>query len=193
MFFSRDSRDGEEIEIDLVKQGDASAMRSLYERHIGYLTAVCSRYIVDEDDVKDVLQDSFVKVFTSIDRFEYRGKGSVRAWLTKVVVNESLAFLKESSRIEWVRSDEGLPDLPDEDPPDVTDISPETIQEMVQKLPEGYRTVFCLYVFEHKSHKEIAALLNIRADTSASQLHKAKNMLARLINDYKKEELWITG
>lgn len=185
MFFSRDSRDGEEIEIDLVKQGDASAMRSLYERHIGYLTAVCSRYIVDEDDMKDVLQDSFVKVFTSIDRFEYRGKGSVRAWLTKVVVNESLAFLKENSRIEWVRSDEGLPD--------VTDISPETIQEMVQKLPKGYRTVFCLYVFEHKSHKEIAALLNIRADTSASQLHKAKDMLARLINDYKKEELWITG
>ncbi len=185
MFFRRDSRDEEEIEINLVKQGDASAMRSLYERHIGYLTAVCSRYIVDEDDVKDVLQDSFVKVFTSINKFEYRGKGSVRAWLTKVVVNESLAFLKESSRIEWVRSDVELPEIADEDPPDVTDISPETIQEMVQKLPKGYRTVFCLFVFEHKSHKEIASLLNIRADTSASQLHKAKDMLARLINDHK--------
>ena len=60
------NRDKEEKEIILVKQGDVSAMKGLYEQHIGYLTAVCSRYVVNEDDVKDVLQDSFVKVFTSI-------------------------------------------------------------------------------------------------------------------------------
>ncbi len=184
MFFSW-NRDKEKENILLVKQGDASAMRSLYDQHIGYLTAVCSRYIVNEDDVKDVLQESFIKIFTSMGKFEYRGKGSVKAWLTKVVVNESLAFLKRSNRMELVYPEQELPDLPEEEAPDITDISQDEIQEMVKQLPKGYRTVFCLYVFEHKSHKEIASLLDIKADTSASQLHKAKVMLARSINDYK--------
>lgn len=185
MFFNW-NRDKEEREILQVKHGDASAMRNLYEQHIGYLTAVCSRYVVHEEDVKDVLQDSFVKIFASVDKFEYRGKGSVRAWLTKVVVNESLSFLKRSSRLEVSYPEWELPDKAEEESPDVEDISPGAIQEMIQKLPKGYRTVFCLYTFEHKSHKEIAELLDIKPDTSASQLHKAKDMLAKMIKDYKK-------
>lgn len=184
MFLSR-NRDKEEKEIILVKQGDVSAMKSLYVQHIGYLTAVCSRYVVNDDDVKDVLQDSFVKVFTSINKFEYRGKGSVRAWLTRVVVNESLAFLKQQRHMEMAYPEQELPNLPEEESTDITDVPPEAIQKMVQKLPAGYRTVFCLFVFGHKSHKEIASLLDIKADTSASQLHKAKDLLARMINDYK--------
>lgn len=179
------NRNKEEKEIILVKQGDVSAMKGLYEQHIGYLTAVCSRYVVNEDDVKDVLQDSFVKVFTSIAKFEYRGKGSVRAWLTKVVVNESLAFLKQQRHLEMTYPEQELPDQPEEESTNITDIPPEAIQKMVQQLPAGYRTVFCLFVFEHKSHKEIASILGIKTDSSASQLHKAKDLLARMINDYK--------
>ncbi len=184
MFFNW-NRDKEEKEIILVKQGDASAMRNLYQSHIGYLTAVCSRYVVNEEDVKDVLQDSFVKIFSSVDRFEYRGKGSVRAWLTRVVVNESLGFLKRNAKLEVPYPEEELPDRIEEGEPDAGGISPETLQEMVQRLPKGYRMVFCLYVFEQKSHKEIADLLGIKPDTSASQLHKAKGLLARMIKDYK--------
>ncbi len=179
------NRDKEEKEILLVKHGDASAMRNLYEQHIGYLTAVCSRYVVYEDDVKDVLQDSFIKIFASVDKFEYRGKGSVRAWLTRVVVNESLSFLRRSTRPEVTYPEWELPDTEVTEEPDVTDISPETIQQMVQQLPKGYRTVFCLFVFEHRSHKEIANLLGIKPDTSASQLYKAKEMLSRMVKEYK--------
>lgn len=179
------NRDTEEKEINQVKQGDASAMRSLYERHIGYLTAVCSRYVVHEEDVKDVLQDSFVKIFSSVNKFEYRGKGSVRAWLTKIVVNESLGFLSRNQRVEVSYPEWELPDNAEEETPDIEAVTPEEIQRMIQKLPKGYRTVFCLYVFERKSHKEIAELLNIKPDTSASQLHKAKGMLARMIKDYR--------
>lgn len=184
MFFNWNS-DKEEAELLLVKQGNAAAMRNLYERHIGYLTAVCSRYVVEVDDVSDVLQESFVKIFDSISGFEYRGKGSVRAWMTRVVVNESLSFLRRNVRPEVHYPEWELPDVAEEDAPDTTDISPETIQEMIQKLPQGYRTVFCLYVFEHKSHREIADSLGIKPDTSASQFHKAKDMLRGFINDYK--------
>lgn len=179
------NRDREEKEILRIKQGDASAMRSLYDEHIGYLTAVCFRYVANEDDVKDVLQESFIKIFSSVGKFEYRGKGSVRAWLTRVVVNESLNFLKKSPRLEVAYPESELPDKVDEEDSCVAEVSPDAIQEMVQQLPKGYRTVFCLYVFEHKSHKEIAELLGIKPDTSASQLHKAKDLLARMIKDYK--------
>ena len=80
-----------------------------------------------------------------------------------------------------------LPDLENEEEPDVGDIPARVIQEMIRELPEGYRTVLNLYAFEEKSHKEISELLGITESTSASQLHRARNHLAKRINDYKKK------
>ena len=71
----------------------------------------------------------------------------------------------------------------DEDPP-IEEIPPDEIQRMVSQLPTGYRTVFNLYVFENKSHQEIASLLGIKERSSASQLCRAKNLLAKMIRDY---------
>ena len=78
-----------------------------------------------------------------------------------------------------------LPEISDEDETDFEEIPASAILEMIQALPPGYRTVFNLYVFEEKSHKEIASILNITENTSASQLHRAKNILARQINEYR--------
>ena len=66
------------------------------------------------------------------------------------------------------------------------DIPESVIQEMIKKLPDGYRTIFNLYVFEDMSHKEIASMLGIKENSSASQLHRAKAMLAKWINEYRK-------
>ena len=72
--------------VRLVKEGNRTAMRELYDRHIRYLTGVAARY-VDDGELRDVLQESFVKIYSSICRFEHRGAGSLRAWLTRIVVN----------------------------------------------------------------------------------------------------------
>ena len=72
----------------------------------------------------------------------------------------------------------------DTDPPDMSGIPARVIQEMIQGLPEGYRTVFNLYALEDKSHKEIAGLLGITENTSASQLHRARAILAKKIKEY---------
>ena len=77
--------------------------------------------------------------------------------------------------------------MEDEEEPDVGNIPEQVIQEMIKELPEGYRTVLNLYAFEEKSHKEISELLGISESTSASQLHRARSLLARKINDYKKK------
>lgn len=169
--------------VRLVSQGDRGAMHSLYNAHIEYLTGVCSRYVVDKDSLHDVLQESFVKIFTSISSFTWRGPGSLRAWMSKIVVNEALTNLRHSLRFD------PLDTIPDAEPdyypePDPTRVPPDVLEHMIQELPPGYRTVFNLYVFENKSHKEIASLLGIKENSSASQFNRAKKILAKKINDY---------
>lgn len=80
------------------------------------------------------------------------------------------------------------PDIPDETP-DTEGLSADTLNNLVAQLPTGYRTILNLYVIEGKSHKEIAQMMGIKPDTSASQFHRAKNMLARLIKDYKRKQV----
>lgn len=171
--------------LDAVRGGDASGTRLFYERYVGYLTAVCSRYITDRDQLKDVLQESFVRIFGHIEDFEYRGEGSVRAWVTRIVVNQSLKALRGSGKLRYV---DDLPDTEEEeDLPSLPAIPPEVLQEMIRALPDGYRAVFNLFVFEKKSHKEIAALLGIKEDSSASQFSRARAVLSRKIKAYIKE------
>lgn len=169
--------------VSLVGQGDRGAMHTLYSTHIEYLTGVCSRYIVDKDELHDVLQDSFVKILTSISSFTWRGPGSLRAWMTKIVVNESLSSLRNNIRFDTLDS---IPDTESayDAPPDPSRVPTEELERMIQELPTGYRTVFNLYVFENKSHKEIASLLGIKENSSASQFNRAKKILAKKINDY---------
>ncbi len=183
------ARVGDEGERELIRDirsGDRVAMNTLYHRYVGRLAAVCSRYITREDDVKDVLQDSFVKIFTSVGKFEWRGEGSLRGWMARIVVNESLDFLKRNRQTEFVGGEQDIPDEAEEEP-DAEGIPPEVLMEMVRRLPPGYRVVFNLYVFERRSHKEIAVLLDIGESTSASQLHRAKAMLAKEIRRYKSQ------
>ena len=169
--------------IHLVKQGDSAAMKTMYSIYIRYLTAVCSRYILNNEDVKDVLQDSFLKIFSGIDSFEYRGKGSLKGWLTKVTVNETLKFLQRNNRFEFVEISEQEHDISDEEP-NLDTLSASVIFRLIRELPDGYRTIFNLYVIENKSHKEIASMLNIKESTSASQLHRAKSLLAAKVRQY---------
>lgn len=159
-------------------------MRQFYERYADYLTAVCSRYIPDKADAKDVLQESFVKVFASLDRFEYRGEGSLKAWTSRIVVNTALKSLRKSGRLRYL---EELPDVPEESAPEVDRVPVPVLQQFIRSLPDGYRTVFNLFVFEKKSHREIAALLGIKEDSSASQFFRARALLARKIKQYLKE------
>lgn len=167
-------------------QGNKVAMKKFYEENAGYLTAVCSRYISNKEDVKDVLQESFIKIFKAIDKFEFKGVGSLRAWSARIVVNEALKHLKVTDKMQLTTLPSwDLPDTADNQEPDFEDIPTTAILDMIQSLPPGYRTVFNLYVFEEKSHKEIATILNIAESTSASQFHRAKGLLVKEIELYR--------
>ena len=160
-------------------------MKALYDRYAGFLTAVCSRYIENKEDVKDLMQDSFIRIFSSIGSIEYRGEGSLKAWMSRIVINNTLKYIRDNIQKGMISIDEDIPDVPDEEIPEISEIPPSVIQEMIRRLPEGYRTVFNLFVFEGKSHKEIAMLLGIKENSSASQLHRAKALLAGWIREYR--------
>ena len=172
----------EKAVVERARNGDREAIRQIYDNYSKYLAATCARFLPDPMDQRDVLQDSFIKIFTSLDKFDFRGDGSLKAWMRQIVVNEALKLLRRRRRSEVVRYSWDLPDKEqdEEEEPDVG-------EDMIKALPEGYRTVFNLFVFEEKNHKEIAELLGITESTSASQLHRARAILAEKIKLYKKK------
>lgn len=176
--------DTEERLLRLVRQGDHTAMRAVYTTYVRYLTAVCSRYIPNDEDAKDVLQDSFLRIFSSIATFSYRGPGSLKAWMTRITVNEALKHLQRECRISFVELSDKDYEQPDAEP-DMNHMPPQVIFRLIRSLPDGYRTIFNLYVIEEHTHKEIARMLSIKESTSASQLHRAKNLLAAKIRQYQ--------
>ncbi|WP_444368256.1 RNA polymerase sigma factor [Prevotella sp.] len=176
----------EEQLVSDIQRGERLAMRRLYDQYSGFAMAIALRYVPDRDDVSDILQDSFVKIFQSIGSYEYRGEGMLRAWIARIVSNEALGFLRRRNSITFT---DNIPDnTPDEDP-DISMIDDDTLAKMIAQLPEGYRVVLNLYVFGNLSHKEIAAKLGITPSTSASQFFHAKKMLARMINEHRKENI----
>lgn len=167
-----------------LQQDSRKAGRRLYDRYSGYVMAICLRYLSDGDAAADALQDTFVKILTRIDRFEYRGEDSLKAWIGKIAANEALMHLKRQPLIFT----DHLPDAVEEpEEPDVGKVPLDVLYQMIGDLPAGYRAVFNLYVFEQQSHHEIARQLNISEGTSASQLLRAKRQLARKIKEYIKK------
>ena len=171
--------------LDDIKGGSRDAMHRLYERYIGYAMAVALRYVPVRDDAEDVVQDSFVKVFSSISKFQLRGEGALKGWLLRIVANEAISFVRQQNRFFMV---DEIPDEVEEDEPDVERVPPSVLSRMISELPDGYRLVLNMYVFEQKSHKEIARQLGIQESSSASQYLRAKKLLARKIKDYLNKE-----
>lgn len=177
--------DSEGLLVERARAGERSAQKALYKLHIRYLTAVCSRYVVNQEDVKDVLQESFMRVFSSLGDFEYRGPGSLKGWMSRIVVNQSMKFLERNGRMVFTELPPDTDGTAVHEEPDLDEVPAQVIHGLIRELPDGYRTIFNLYVIEGKSHREIASMLNIRESTSASQLHRAKSMLAAKIKYYQ--------
>lgn len=182
------SAEKEKALIDALRSGKSAAKRSFYEQFQRYLAAVCACYVGNDEDVKDILQEVFIKIFTRFDSFAYRGSGSLQAWCRQIVVNESLHFLRSGRRMPQTPL-EAVGELPEPDEtPEIADIPEKDLLRMIQRLPERYRTVFNLYIFEEMSHKQIAETLRIGESTSASNLHRAKALLTKWIKEYRSYE-----
>ena len=181
----------QDCEIELVegcRAGDNAARKELYTLYSRQMLAVCYRYTGDMDEAHDVLHDGFIKIFSN---FTFRGECSLATWMTRVMMTQAIDYLRRKQRFtQLVVSEEQLPDVIDEASvaESGSGLSEEVLMKFVAELPDGCRTVFNLYVFEEKSHKEIARLLHIKEHSSTSQLFRAKCLLAKRIKEYTAHE-----
>ena len=177
--------------IEAIRGGERAALRRLYDRYSGYAMAIALRYVPERDEVHDVMQDSFVRILTTITQFNYRGEGSLKAWVARIVCNKAIDHLRESSRFmltdnSWKGFE--IPDDDNDEEPDIGDLPPDVLTGMIGRLPANYRTVLNLFVFEQQPHKEIARQLGIKENTSSSIFFRAKRMLAKMITEYQKSD-----
>lgn len=168
--------------IEAIRSGERAALRRLYDRYSGFATALALRYIPDRDEVRDVLQDSFVRILSTVEKFRYQGEGSLKAWVGKIVSHRAVDYLREHQRFVVV---DALPDFIDEEQePELEHVPPDVLLTMIGRLPANYRTVLNLFVFEQWSHKDIARLLGVKESTSSSLFYRAKKMLAKMVKEY---------
>ncbi|MCH4156884.1 MAG: sigma-70 family RNA polymerase sigma factor [Muribaculaceae bacterium] len=168
------------------RKGDNKARKELYEMFGGIMLGLIMRYVTDNEEAKDLLQDGFIQAFDKFGKFTWRGEGSLRAWLSRLFINESLLYLRKNKTMnDYITIEQETEEIPDEE--EVSQISETVLMGMIAKLPAGYRTVFNMYVIDGYSHKEIGKALKISESTSASQFLRAKRLLAKEINNYLKK------
>jgi RNA polymerase sigma factor, sigma-70 family len=167
-------------------------LKYAYDEYAGRILTVCIRYCRDIDTAQDLMQDTFIQAYNNFDKFSNRGVGSLRAWLEKIAVNTCLQYLRkkdllrDSKDISNLSKDENLvSEMLDEK---ISTIPEKILLKFIGELPNGYRTIFNLYVFEEYSHKEIANMLGINEKSSSSQFYRAKTLLAKKIKEYEKRE-----
>ena len=171
--------------IGAIRKGERAAMRRLYDRYSKYAMAIGLRYIPNRDEMRDVLQDSFVKIITNIDHFDYRGEGSLKSWVSRIVANRAIDHIREHMRQPFA---EEMPDDVIDPEPDVGEVPPDVLDEMIGQLPANYRVVLNLFVFEQLSHREISQQLGISERNSTTLFFRAKKLLQKMIIEYKNKQ-----
>lgn len=179
----------EQILAERCRRGDRAAQKELYDRYAAQLMSVCLRYAGERMMAEDLLHDAFLKIFSVIGRFTYRGPGSLRAWLERVTVNMALEWLRARNRLTCASLDDSRSSAAAEEPDagQVSRIPREVLMRFVSELPDGYRTVFNLFCIEGRSHREIADMLGIGEKSSSSQLTRARAILARKVRAWWSE------
>ena len=176
-------------EDDLIKgclRRDRTAQQALFDLYSSRMYGVCFRYVKHTMEAEDILVTAFTKVFERLGQF--KGEGSFEGWIRRIMINESLTFLRKS-RTMYLETDLEQADRE----PDYTRMSDhletEDLLNLIQKLPPGYQLVFNMYAIDGYSHKEIGDQLNISENTSKSQLSRARVFLQKLLveNDWNSD------
>jgi len=173
----------DEAVIKKVLQGDSRAEKQLYDRYAAKMLGACRMYIKDMHYAEDVMIQGFTRALDNLGRFRF--EGSFEGWLRRIMVREAIDFLRQRTQLyfEDISEVEVAPFITDNQ-----DMDAELLQLLIDKLPEGYRTVLVMFAVEGYSHKEIAEMLNISENTSKSQLFKARKQLQEQLEKVRRIE-----
>jgi len=160
------------------RKGNRQAQFEIYKLYAKAMYNVALRIVNDDDEAEDVLQEAFLDAFTRLESF--RAETTFGLWLKQIVINKSINQLRKR-KAEFVSLD-GI-DLADEVVHTEEDLQYQVneVKEAVAQLPDGYRVVLTLYLFEGYDHEEISHILKISENTSRSQYMRAKTKLNSLL------------
>lgn len=168
------------------KRNDARAQEVVYRRYVDAMLVLCMRYLPDRQEAQEAMMDGFYRAFTKMSTFEWRGEGSLAAWMRRIMVYQCIDRLRSRKQVHAAMTE-------DVDSTDAGDdemlgrLAAKEIMQLLQELPDGYRTVFNLYVFEGMGHAAIGELLGITESTSKSQLHRARGMMKQKLEQADKK------
>ena len=167
---------------ELIKKAaknNREAQHTLFEVHAPKMLSVCRYYVKDVQKAEEVMLNGFFKAFTNLNSF--KNEGSFEGWLRRIIVRESISFLRQQKEIEFSIEEIKVPN--DYSITIESELEVNDIQQLIDDLPEGYKVVFIMYAIEGYKHHEIAELLNISEGTSKSQLFKARQYLQQKIKE----------
>ena len=169
--------------VERCQKGHRQAQQQLYELYSKAMYNITLRIMGKPEDAEDVLQDAFIDVFTKINSF--RGEASIGAWIKRIVINKSLNAVKKKklivTDIETVERRNFVSDYPNYEEKEGVKYTVKDIQKAIEVLPDGYRIVMSLFMFEGYSHQEIASELGISESTSKSQYSRAKRKVRDIL------------
>jgi RNA polymerase sigma factor (sigma-70 family) len=167
--------------VERCKQGDSRGFAELYQKYARAMYNTSLRIVSHTGDAEDVLQEAFTDAFRSLEDFHY--KSTFGAWLKKIVVNKSINQLRKRKMDLIDIEKTNLGHLPEEETLDENEIhlKVEDIKKAVRLLPNGYRTVLSLYLFEGYDQEEIAEILRVSHATVRTQYMRAKQKLLGII------------
>jgi RNA polymerase sigma factor (sigma-70 family) len=166
--------------LEQCKRNDSRAQRSLYDHFKARLMGLCRRYAKNREDAQDMLQESFVKIFTRINQLESPEK--LESWMKSIAVRTAIDHYNKMKKHETVYTEVEYHVAGTDYELVLENLSDEQLVTVINGLPEGCRIVFNLFEIEGYSHTEIAELLGVSEGTSRSQLHHAKFLLKQKLN-----------
>lgn len=166
---------------NIVLKSKRKVEETIYFDYVDAMMILCYRYIGNIEDAEEIMNNAFLKVFKHISKFKELYKNSFSAWIKRIMINECLMHLRKNKGFNIISLEDLKSDLVEIN--DIDSASMEELLSVLTELPTGYRTVFNLYAIEGYKHFEIADLLNITESTSRTQLHKARNMLQKIISE----------
>lgn len=171
--------------IEKAATGDRKAQKQLYDKHATRMLSVCRQYVSPVETAEELMLNGFFKVFTKLESFSHQG--SFEGWVRRIMVRECIDYLRKKDPFKYASSidEEKEPESIEEDE-DVT-IDMNLLQQAIDELPVGYKTVFLMYVVDGFKHAEIAQTLNISENTSKTQYRKARLLLQAELKTIRKQ------
>lgn len=174
-----ENQDTERKLIEECLKGNHAAFEQIYKNLSEKMYTVSIRYTQNDDDAQDVLQEAFIRIYRGLSTFRFGG--SFEGWCRRIVVNSAIELIRKRGKNQFDDVDDLK--VAQTDPSSFEKLKYDDLLSLIRTLPDGYRTVFNMYVIEGYSHKEIGNILGVSENTSKTQLFKARTALQQKINN----------